>query len=175
MPNFDEGTMRYTFPEGNEVLRLQDCAFYKKHWQNFAVSTGDSGNKETDFISLVDRTLWLIEAKDYRQKQRGKTQPLDKEFAQKCRDSLSCLAGMRLSSWANPEELQLAAKALNSTSIRCVLHVEFSRPSKLFPQVFEAPDIADSVRRSLRALDPQAKAGNSAFLNSCRLPFTITV
>ena len=165
MPDFIEGTIRYTFPEGTEVLRLQDSAFYKNHWQNFSVPKGEEGNKETDFISFAvgDRTLWLIEAKDYRQKKREKTQSLDKEFAQKCRDSLSCLAAMRLSSWASPEERQIATNALKSKTIRCVLHVESSRPSKLFPQAFEAPDIADSVKRSLQPWTPRPKSAMRIF------------
>lgn len=177
MSDFTEGAIKYIFPDETNVIRLESSSYYRNHWQKFGTEHKDKGNKEVDFIyvTLEDKTLWLIEAKDYRQRGRQKDIPLDKEFALKCRDSLSCLAGMRLSSWATNEERQLAAKALKSTSIRCILHIESSRPNKLFPQVFDASDIADAVRHSLRALDPQAKAGDAAFLSNRALPFTITL
>jgi hypothetical protein len=68
MPEFVEGRIRYNFPDGFYILRLEESAYYIKHWQHFAEQNGGGGNKECDYVVFdpESKTLWLIEVKDYR-------------------------------------------------------------------------------------------------------------
>ncbi len=175
MAEFTEGRIVYGFPDDMTVVRLEANPFYCKHWQNFGVQPKEDGNKESDFIGIAANSecLWLIEVKDYRRNTRTKPSSLGLEFAKKCRDTLSCLAGMRMSPWSDTEQRQIATRALRSKTIRCILHVEQVSRSKLFPLVVDPADLLDSVRRSLRSLDPRARAGDAECLRSKGIPFTI--
>jgi hypothetical protein len=175
MVAYREGLISYHFPEDMTIVRLEANQFYGKRWQNFGVQLKEEGNKETDFIGIAadSECLWLIEVKDYRRNTRTKPSSLGLEFAKKCRDTLACLAGMRMSPWSDTEQRQLATKALRSKSIRCILHVEQVSRSKLFPLVIDPADLLDSVRRSVRSLDPHARAGDAEFLRSKGVPFSI--
>lgn len=175
MVEFREGQIVYGFPDDMIIMRLEANQFYCKHWQNFGVQPKEDGNKETDFIGIAadSECLWLIEVKDYRRNTRTKPSSLGLEFAKKCRDTLACLAGMRVSPWSDTEQRQLATRALKSKSIRCILHVEQVSRGKLFPLVMDPADLLDSVRRSVRSLDPQARAGDVGFLRSKGIPFKI--
>ncbi len=62
MLTLQEGVIEYTFPDDWYVTKYDDWAFYRKR---FASSCGS--NKAVDFLAYnpVERTLWLIELKDY--------------------------------------------------------------------------------------------------------------
>jgi len=171
-----EGRISYEFPDGFLVVRLEESAYYSKHWQHFAEHSGGLGNKECDFIALdpKTKTLWLIEVKDYRGTTRTKPSELAVEFALKCRDSVGCLLAIKLSCLAQDDEktsIQTLSKAI---IVRCVLHVEQGVRSRLFPQVIDPKALKDSTKRSLRPLDPHALGGDATNLGG-RVPWKIAI
>jgi hypothetical protein len=150
--------------------------YYRNYWQSFAMARGSEGNKECDFIALDPerKTLWLIETKDYRHANRTKPSEIGQEFALKCRDSLSCLAAIILSVFAQAEERDIALDLLKARTIRCVIHIEQGTRSKLFPPVIDPKSLRDSLRRQLRPLDPHAIGGDVSRI-AFRIPFSIVV
>jgi hypothetical protein len=176
MKKYTEGRVSYEFPDQFLVIRPENSIFYRKHWQHFAAVSGAEGIKECDFIAHDpgSKTLWLVETKDYRRENRTKPSELGQEFALKCRDSLSCLAGIKLSSFAQPEEKDIARDCLKSRKVRCVLHIEQGRRSKLFPPIVDPKSLKDSLRRWLRPLDSHAEGGDASVLVG-RIPFAIEI
>ena len=90
MTTISDGKLAHTFPAGWKATKYDDWAFYRNRFVN---SCG--GNKAVDFLahSPQDRTLWLIELKDYRQFPRTKDGTLElwDEVALKARDTLAGL------------------------------------------------------------------------------------
>ena len=176
MQIFAEGRVTFEFDDSFTVVRAEMSRYYAKRWQSFASVSGSAGNKGTDFVAYepLTKTLWLIEVKDYRYTNRTKPSSLGQEFAEKCRDTLGWLAAVGLSSWSTAQEKAGSKPWRRADSIRCVLHVEQGRRSKLFPPVIDPKNLKDLVRRHLKALDPQAKAGEAKSL-ARSIPFTISV
>jgi hypothetical protein len=176
MPEFVEGQIRYDFPEGFSILRLEDSTYYAKHWQHFAEQNGGAGNKECDCIAFdpKSKTLWLIEVKDYRAAFRTKPSELTVEFAQKCRDAVGCLFAMKLSRLTQDEDKNTIHSLIKAVVVRCVLHVEQGVRSRLFPQIIDPKTLKDLTRNRLRPLDPHALGGDADVLNS-RVPWGIAI
>ena len=167
MPQIIEGSIRFDFPTGFTVQKLDATTFYKKHFQSFA-----GGAKAVDILAFdsSNSELWLIEVKDYRAHRRLKTIDLFDEIAQKVFSSLACLLAMRAN--AVGEEQIFAVEALKQIRLRVVLHLEQpSKPSKFFPQVIDPKAVPDKLKQRLRAIDPQAKVSGIAV---ARVPWVAT-
>lgn len=150
--SFNEGRLSFSFPAGWEICRLSSTAYYERHFQRF---TG--GSKEMDFLALntAERTLWLIEVKDYSSYPRTKLIDLAEEVAIKVRDSLALLLPAIARDSADRVAGQFAERALGTTSLRVVLHCEFpANKSKLFPSTSWAANIKDKLRNAVRCVDP---------------------
>jgi len=176
MKRYSEGAISYVFPDSFVVLRLEDSAYYRGFWQTFAQAQGKDGNKECDFIALdpANGALWLLETKDYRHETRTKPSELGYEFAAKCRDSIGCLAAMKMSPFAPAEEKELILQLFKAKKIRCVIHIEQGVRSKLFPAVIDPKILRDCLRRQLRPLDPHAIGGDATLLEG-QIPFDIVL
>jgi hypothetical protein len=176
MKSYSEGNITYAFPDTFTVLRLGETSFYQKRWQHFSVPKKSEGNKEVDFLVFdpASHQLWMLETKDYRRQNRDKTSELIQEYAAKCRDSLGCLSGMLVSAHSTAGERAMAATLCKARSVRCILHIEQGRRSKLFPSIIEPKDLRDALRRHLRSLDPHAKGGDARALADADVPFLIS-
>lgn len=173
-----EGTITYTFPEHFIIFRPQDSPFYSKHWQSFAKPNAGEGNAEIDFVAFDPREkrIWLVETKDYRQHDRQKPSGIGEEFARKCRDTLSLLGALQVSTQVvTPDDLENRLRFSTMREVACVLHLEQRRGRRGEYSVISPQTLKDTIRRSIRALDPHAKAGDATFLAGRTLPFTILV
>jgi len=172
-----EGRITYTFPEHFIIFRPEDSTFYSKHWQSFAKPSDGEGNAEIDFIAFdpMNNRLWLLETKDYRQHARTKPSGIGEEFARKCRDTLSLLGALQVSTQvATDRDLENRFLFPTMREVTCVLHLEQNRGRRGEYPVMSPQTLKDTIKRSLRALDPHAKAGDAVSLSSCALPFTIS-
>lgn len=156
MPNIhDEGRIRFEFPEAWQVCRPEKTSYHKRHFQNFA-----GGCKEMDFVLFepANRTLWLLEVKDYSTNPRTKPMELSDEVAEKSRDVLALLlSGAGCDNDANQGVGAFIRSAGLPMSIRVALHLELPRQqSKLFPGVKNAADQQMLLRKKVRCLDCHA-------------------
>ena len=143
---------QFTFPEGWQVLKYDDCAFHRNQFQSFA-----GGSKALDAVALApDRTMWLIEVKDYSGSRRSKAGTVFSEVAAKVRATLAGLAVARVRANDNGER-DFAHEAMGASSLRVALHLDQpERSSRLFPHVIDPKTARSQLRREVRAVDPQA-------------------
>lgn len=157
---FQEGRIRFEFPDEWEVFRPERASYYKNHFQKFA-----GGCKEMDFILFEpNRTLWLMEVKDYTTDRRVKNQCVFEEVAEKVRDNLALLlAGSVRDDPSNAGVRSFMDCCKIPAEIRVVLHLEQpTKPSKMFPGVKMKADAAQMLRTKLRAVDPHARVYSTA-------------
>jgi hypothetical protein len=166
MKSFDEGALRFAFPDAWRVCRLDGTSFFKKHFQSFAKSPDGKGSKSVDFVAFGpgEGSLWLIEVRDYRAEPRTKPTEIFHEIAEKVRDSLACIHAM--ASVAGGEDQQFGRRALRQYRVRVVLHLEqASKPSKIKPYIADPATLRQKLKQVLRAVDPHALAGGMNVLN----------
>ena len=113
------------------------------------------GTRAVDFIVLDNKTLWLIEVKDYRNPQKRKKaipkpSKLSCLIACKIRDTLSGLVVAKMNA-KNSNEREFAHQALKKEKIRLVLHLE---QSKQHPQIINPIDIQQTLKKLLKKIDP---------------------
>ena len=147
--NFDCDNVCFSFPESWIVSKYDEWAFYKKQFQKIL-----NGQKAVDLLALNQKTLWLIELKDYRHFPRTKLMDLDKEIALKIRDTLSGLLSASFN--ANLlEEKNMACQFKNAEKIRIGLQIEQPKTnSKLFPRFFDIANLKLKLKSLLKAIDP---------------------
>jgi len=81
MQKIDVDGLMFEFPDEWKVSKYDDWAFYRKQF-----GSSYREYKALDLFAVApDRTLWLIEAKDFRQHRRTKNVSLWEEMAQKVR------------------------------------------------------------------------------------------
>jgi hypothetical protein len=167
MPEIAEGSLTFDFPKSFTVQKLDDTAFYRRHFQSFA-----GGAKSVDILAF-DSTkpeLWLIEAKDYRQHSRSKTIDLSDEIAEKVLASLVCLCAMRAN--ASGEERTFASLALTKPKLRVILHLEENPQQgvakKTRPKIV---DVELKLKQRLRVIDPHSRVSSLQRLD--KVPWTV--
>ena len=173
MPEVTEGELTFTFPDGWDATQADDWSHYRnqfaKHFDSIrhcckkcqtAIACPSCeakialGAKCIDILAVNGNVTWLIEIKDYRMHQRTKTINIADEIAVKVRDALAMV--LTASKNANdPTEKTVAAKAINSTKFRVVLHLEQrTTPSKLFPRAIDSADVLQRLKQLLKSVDP---------------------
>lgn len=143
---------RFTFPEGWQVLKYDDCSFHRNQFQSFA-----GGSKALDAVAVApDRTVWLIEVKDYSKSRRSKAGTVFAEVAAKVRATLAGLAVARVRANDNGER-DFAHQTMGTGNLRVALHLDQpSHHSRLFKQVIDPKSALMKLRREVRAVDPHA-------------------
>jgi len=144
------GDLTFQFPDGWLVMQYDEWPFYKNRFKDAC-----GGNKAVDLLALNpdDRTLWLIEVKDYRRHPREKMIELWDEIALKSRDTLAGLVAVRFAG-EEPERAQ-AQRALRARRLRIVFHLE--QPTthlKLFPRPFDLAKVQQKLRQIVKPIDP---------------------
>lgn len=143
---------RFTFPEGWQVLKYDDCSFHRNQFQSFA-----GGSKALDAVAVApDRTVWLIEVKDYSRNRRSKAGTVFSEVAAKVRATLAGLAVARVR--ANDlGERDFAHGAVGANNLRVALHLDQPvHHNRLFKQAIDPKTARTQLRREVRAVDPHA-------------------
>ncbi len=152
MPDIVEGRLTFTFPKTWQAIKYDETSFYKKHVQKLGAS------RCVDIVAFeagADDQLWLLEVKDYRRRQRNKTEDLFLEIARKVRDTL---ANLYLAQRHEEADCHAFAQLANrKQTIRVVLHLEqTSKPSKLYPPVVSRTNAQIKLRQMVRVADPHA-------------------
>lgn len=165
MPYVDEGYFRYQFPNTWIAVKFDDLAFYRSHFQKVA-----GGAKAVDVVALSPdhSTLWLIEAKDYRENSRVKKLPVEQELAEKACGTLACLMAGRANAGDTGDDNtdHLWESALRQRKIRFIFHFEQpGQQSRLFPQSIDPKSIKDILVRAIRVVDPHPVGGGYANIN----------
>lgn len=172
--SFQEGQLQFEFTDNWLVCRPEVCSYYTRHFQKFC-----GGCKEMDFLTFdpSNKTLWLIEVKNYQAHPRTKDIDLADEVAIKTRDVLSMLpvAGVRDNAQDQDKKLQLGSfwKQVRSfAQLRVVLHCELPEsPSKLFPGVKDSANLQTKLRQKLGCVDKRALFVTST--NKGHVPWTV--
>jgi hypothetical protein len=150
MPNvvLSEGSLKFKFLDVDFVTRYDAWQHYRNQFQNIC-----GGAKAIDFIAIKEKTVWLIEVKDYRVYPRTKSTELSNEIAMKVRDTLAGLVSTCYHG-NNSEEAQQSKLALQQKKMRIVLHLEQGHSqSRLFSSSGRRGDIQLKLRQALRFAD----------------------
>lgn len=145
-----EQKITHTFPPGWESTKFDNWAFYRNRFQG----AFGGGNKAVDFLAFHpgEKTLWLIEVKDYRKHRREKEGGLCDEVAIKVRDTLACLYAARVN--AGSDERTFSDRVVKSKKLRVALHLEQPKQhSKLFPRVFDPADVTQKLKKLVKPVD----------------------
>lgn len=112
------------------------------------------GIKSLDLLAIdPDKTVWLIEVKDYRVNSRTKPSDLGEEIARKVFDTLAAIIPAKIYA-TDPNEQQLARAISASRKLRVVLHLEQpEKHSKLRPRAINPADVQQKIRQLLKAVD----------------------
>lgn len=139
--------MELDFPASWQISKYDEWPFYRNGFQLCF------DPKAMDFLALSpDRTLWLIELKDYRQRPRLKTIPLWEEVAIKARDTLAGILAAKMN--AHHAQTALAKECVAAKSVRVVLHLEQTKaPSKTFPLVADRANVQQKLKQKVKAID----------------------
>lgn len=142
-------SLTFTFPDGWLVSKYDEWGFCRDFQKM------KSGIKGVDLIAISpNKTLWLIEAKDFRAHPRTKPIPLHEEVWQKVYDTLAALLPAKLNASESVEQ-EFAGKILAASSIRVALQCEQpSKPSKLFPPSVSEADVQQKLKKMLKPIDP---------------------
>jgi len=164
VPTLYEANITCTFPDGWEVTKYDDWAFYRNRF-----SSSCCGNKGVDFLAYdhENRTLWLIELKDYRQFRRTKddTILLSDEMAIKVRDTLAGIFAAKVDT-THPEQ-PYAARVLGSTTLRVVLHLEQPQThSRLYRRAYNPASIQQKLKQLLKPIDPHPRVVELASMDA---------
>ena len=160
--------LSFQFPDEWLVTQYDEWSFYKNRFKDAC-----GGNKAIDLLALdpVDRTLWLIEVKDYRRHPREKVIELWDEIALKSRDTLAGLVAVRFNG-EDPERAH-AQRSLRSRKLRIVFHLEQpTKHSKLFPRSFDPAKIQQKLRQIVKPIDPHPLVTEKNQM--VQVPWTVT-
>lgn len=140
----------FDFADDWKATKFDDWAFYRRHFIR-----AHDGIKAVDLLAFSpEKTLYLIEVKDYRRNRRDKTIPLVDEIILKVCWTLAALLPTGVNG-ANADESSLARTFLEARKLSVVLHLEQpATPSKLFPQLFKPADVRQKLKQKLRSIDP---------------------
>lgn len=153
MPEINVDGLLFVFPEGWEVDKFDEWAFYRNQF-----SKQHNNIKAVDLLALEcsKKTLWLIEVKDFSCHKRDKTVDLSDEIFGKIISTLAALLPAKVNA-SKIEERNFAKKAIKESNIRVVFQVyQPQKPSKLFPKSFDESDLQKEFNISFKSIDPHA-------------------
>lgn len=156
MPKIDEGGLAFVFPDDWQAIPYDvKGSFYREHFQKFANTHKEGGNKAVDIVAFSpeDENLWLIEIKDYRAKRREKELDIFVEVAIKVRDTLACLYLAQRRSGCNL--YSFAQQAAEKSRIRVALHLEQPKnPSREYPLIVQRDNARRKLKQAVGLADP---------------------
>lgn len=142
--------LHFEFPPSWKIGKYDDWDFYKNRFIRMW-----NGLKAVDLLAVdpQEKTLWMIEVKDYRLFPRTKAIDLADEVARKVVATLAALLPAKVGAAAAGEK-ELAAAALAGKKLRVVLHLEQpAKASKLRPRAIDPAILRQNLRRILKPVD----------------------
>lgn len=158
-----EGHLTFNFDlSGNSLASQYDTwSFYRKQFEQVC-----GGSKAVDFLFVDNKqkTLWLIEVKDYRHPDTEKVLPskLGEVVAGKVRDTLAGLVAAKVNA-VNDDEKRLANAALKVKNIKVVLHMEQPTAKNKF---VDPADVLQKMKQLLKAIDAHPRVVNKEGLKT---------
>jgi hypothetical protein len=140
----------FAFPDSWKATQYDEWSFYKNQF-----ITMNDGIKAVDLAAFDEqKTLWLIEVKDFRRHSRQKDLSLHEEVWKKVYDTLAGLFAAKCN--AVNEEQTFAQATATARKIRVVLHMEQPEPpSKLYQKSLIFADVSQQLRGKIRPIDPR--------------------
>lgn len=169
MPDIHVDGMVLCFPEGWQVTKFDDWAFYRNQFSKM-----HNDIKAVDVLALSpdQNTLWMIEVKDFRAHRRMKSEPLYEEIWKKVFANLAALLPARTGA-SSSDEQAFASKALAVSRIRVAFHGEQPKKhSKDSPQSCRMADLQQKFKSLFKAIDRHALVVNSDNMPDC-IPWTV--
>ena len=142
--------LNFCFDDDWMVGKYDICAFYSNRFSRMF-----DGIKAIDLLAISpDGTVYLIEATYYRAAQQcPRPSELVEEFGRKVFSTLAALLPAQLNADVENER-KLATKALQTSRLRIVLHLEQKQKrSRLFPRAFDPANVQQKLKQRLNAVD----------------------
>ena len=168
MNSIDVDSLRFRFPAGWSVTKYDDWSYYRNQFIKLR-----KGIKGVDLIALdINKTVWFIEAKDYRDYKRRKEQPIDEEVRDKVFSTLAGVLAAKFNANSS-EENDLAKKTVTAEKIRIVLHLEQPlTESKLYNPLNTLANVQQRLRSLLKCIDPHLLVVDSSKMD--KLSWSVT-
>lgn len=148
-PPLNVDGLKFVFPKKWRASKYDEWAFYRNQF-----AKQQDGLKAVDLLALSpDRTVYLIEVKDYRHPETEKPSALHDAIANKVIHTLAALLPAKL--LANDEqEKTLATALLAAHQLRVIAHIEQPGGKE---QILDPADLKQKLEKRLRAIDPHVK------------------
>lgn len=168
MQRFNVDGLNFDFPDDWQVSKYDDWSFYRNQFSRMW-----NGIKSLDLLAIdPNKTVWLIEVKDYRVNSRTKPSDLSEEVAHKVFDTLAAIIPAKIHA-TNPDEKQLAHAVSASRKLRVVLHLEQpEKHSKLRPRAINPADVQQKIRQLLKPIDAHPRVVEMASME--KLEWTVS-
>jgi hypothetical protein len=153
MQTFTEQSLSFDFPDNWLVTKYDDWSFYKNQFKDCC-----RGCKAIDFLAIdpVNKELWLIEVKDYRNHRREKSENICEEFALKVLHTLSGIVAVRMN--ASDEKNEFTKECFHCNQLKVVFHLEQpTKSSKLFPRAYDPADVKEKLRQLIKPIQAHPK------------------
>jgi len=167
MQDIPVDTRIFHFRDGWLVAKYDDMPYYRNN-----LSCKRGYKRSLNAVDLIvfhpaDKTLYLIESKDYRKHPRTKKKTPAEEFVDKVTDTLTGLVPTMLcSSEITEEVVKIREGVWESEKLRLIYQFEQpAKHSKLFPRVFDPSEIQMKLRQDLRCFDPHVLVIEAATQN----------
>lgn len=143
-------SLTFVFPDGWEVSKFDEWVFYRRHFSRMKDHI-----KASDLIALSpEKTLYLIEAKDYRAHRRESAEPIQDVILEKTLCTLAAILPAALNGNVH-EESRMAKTFLEAQKIRVVFHLEQPQGrNRLFPSVIDRANLLGVLKKRLKPIDP---------------------
>lgn len=149
MPILAVGQLTFVFPNGWQISKYDEWSFYRKRFQRFL-----RGAKGVDVLAVSpNRTVFLIEVKDYRVNRRTKAISVADEVTKKVLDTLAAMLPCKVNG-DEVAETHFSNRVLKADFLRVILHLEQPmKHSKLFPRAIDPADVQMKMRQQLKPID----------------------
>lgn len=145
----------FHFPATWLVTKLDDWPFYRKHFGSMW-----DGIKAVDLGVIYDKTLLLIEAKDYRHQQQPSSAELMQRVGEKVFGSLACLMAAQHNA-SDRDHQKFAIKACRCEAVEVVFHLEQialpKRQLATFPRKRSRRTQQELLRQLIQPIDRRAR------------------
>jgi hypothetical protein len=161
-------SLRFAFPAGWRVSKYDEWSYYRNRFCKLRANI-----KAVDLIAVDnDKTVWLVESKDYRFYQRANPHSLIDDVRDKVILTLSGIVAARFNA-VERTEIDMATRVVKAKKIRVVLHLEQRlTTSRLFPRVYKLADVQQKLRSLLKCIDAHPLVVESS--NMGRLSWSVT-
>jgi flagellar basal body rod protein FlgC len=153
MTVISENRLNFEFPESFDVIKYDESQFFQSHFKKIS-----NGIKAVDIIAVSESTTYLIEVKDYTHPDtKSEGVNLVNIVIEKVLSTLSALMPMKNNAHLDNEK-NLARKALITTKIVIVLHVEIPPRTKKIKQSFiNLSNLQMELKKKIKPIDPHPK------------------